>query len=113
MNLTVYPKAKRILVIGISSVALFLVIVYWIFSCTLLNPVFYHYVFESGPVQASLDDASGKISPQGTVLFTGQSLKENAYSLAEGILRFIRQSDMSLSSIQFESETTHPSVRQF
>lgn len=106
MNISRYPKAKRILVIGLSSISLFLVILYWILSCTLLNPAFYHSVFESGAAQASFADASGKISPQGTALFTGQSLKENALSLTEGILRFIKQNDMSLSNIQLEAEST-------
>jgi hypothetical protein len=101
-----YPKAKRILVVGLSSVALFLVIVYWIFSCTLLTPAFYRLVFKSRTFQASLPDTSEFFSREGYTLFTDQSLKENAYSLAEGILRFIKQEDMSLSSIQLESENT-------
>lgn len=106
MKFRMHPKAKRILVIGLSSIALFPVIVYWILSCTMLNPAFYRLVFESRAVQASLSETSGIINSQGYALFTDQSLKENAYSLAEGILRFIKQDDMSLSNIQFESEST-------
>lgn len=106
MNFSRNPKAKRILVIGLSSGTLFLITLYWILSCTLLNPAFYHYVFESGAVQTSFTDASEKMSPEGTTLFNSQSLKENAFSQIDGLLRFIKQNDMSMSSIQFESEST-------
>lgn len=106
MYLRIKPKANQILVITVSSCALFLVVWYFVVSCTLLNPSFYDFVFSSKPAQIAFTNASARLSAKGTTLFSSQSLKDNAYSLVEGILRFIRQKDMSLSNIQFETEST-------
>lgn len=106
MRSTGLLKAKRIIIIGLSTIALFIFMMYGIFSCTLLNPDFYHHIFETEAVTASFNKASETLTAGGAFLFSGPSLKENAYGLVEGVLRFIHQKDMSLSSIQLEEENT-------
>lgn len=106
MGSTGLLKINRIIIIGLSTIALFAFVIFSIFSCTLLNPDFYQHIFNTDTVMASFNKASESLTSGGTFLFSGPTLKENAYGLVEGILRFIRHKDMSLSSIQFEEEKT-------
>ena len=94
---------KTILIVGVSSCTLFLVILYLLFSLVLLNPSFYRRIIETEAVSSSLNHLSDSLSTD-TFKFSEQSLKENTNSLIDGIIRSIKQNELTLPNISIETE---------
>lgn len=97
-----FTKAKSILVTGFSACALYFVVLYQILSSTVLNAGFYQKVFETDAMNTALASLSERITADENLSFSAASLKTNALSLIDGVLRFVTQDDMSFSSIYFE-----------
>lgn len=103
MNFRRFSRAKHNTIIGLSSLTLFFVTMYWILSSALLQPAFYSKVLASEEVATALNAVSNTLSTK-TIRFSGQSLKDNAFTLIEGVIRFITHKDMSMASISLEEE---------
>lgn len=106
MGSNLWITAKRILLISFSCCILLSVILYWSISSAWLNPVSYGRIVEDEAISSTFDAVSGMITAAGTITLDSHSLHDNFLSLIDGIIRYITQSDMSLSDITLEDESS-------
>ena len=101
-----FSKAKQYLIVAVSCFAAVTALFYISYISALLNPEFYEKIFIEGDMQDSFETVSQILSSNGEPAFSSQSVQNNAVSLSEGIIRYIKKNDMSFSDIIPEEEST-------
>ncbi|NLY17505.1 MAG: hypothetical protein GX045_00760 [Clostridiaceae bacterium] len=91
-------KLIEIFIILIVCCSVVFISSYWIFSSTLLNPVFFNNVINYNHVAYSIEQAADYMAQNG-IIIDSQSLKDNLLSLIDGVIRYITREDMSFSNI--------------
>ena len=95
-------RQKRFASIILCIVILYFISMYWVLSGTLLNSAFYNEVLSNKNVSYSLSDAPQILSYNTTINMSANTINNNMLPLIDGLIRFITQSDMTLSDITFE-----------
>lgn len=100
-----FSGIKRFTSIFLCAVILYFISMYWVFSNTLFSYDFYNNILSSEKVFSSFYNTSLQISEHGLTRMGAKSLKENILSVADGIIRYITQKDMTLSDISIEENS--------
>jgi|LFRM01.2.fsa_nt_gb hypothetical protein len=100
-----FRKTKQYLIFAISCFAAVTALFYISYICALLNPSFYEKIFTGDDIRDCFETISQMLSINGEPAFSGQSVRNNAISLIEGITRHIKTHDMSFADIIPERES--------
>jgi len=100
-----FRKAKQCLIVAVSCFAAVAALFYISYICALLNPAFYEEIFADDDMQDCFEAISEILLINGEPAFSGQSIRNNAISLSDGIIRYIKKQDMSFSDIMPEQES--------
>jgi len=103
-NAAWFSKIKQYLTAAVTSFAAAVALFYIIYVCALLNPKFYEMILTGDEMRDCFETISEMLSIDGEPAFSGQSIQNNAVSLSEGIIRYIKNHDMSFSDIIPEQE---------
>jgi hypothetical protein len=101
-----FSKAKQYLIVAVSCFIAITALFYLSYICALMNPVFYERIFLEDDMQDCFETISQMLSIEGEPAFSSQSIRNNAVSLSEGIIRYVKKCDMTFSDIIPEEEST-------
>jgi len=100
-----FSKAKQYLIVAVSCFIAITALFYLSYVYALMNPEFYEKIFLEDDMQDCFETISQMLSINGEPAFSSQSLRNNAVTLSEGLIRYVKKHDMSFSDIIPEEES--------